>query len=318
MRQRLGGARRACPRPRPPRSPRGRAPPAPRPAADARRRSGRAAAPRCASCASAESDPSHTCCERREVARPASRPSASPRGRRRAPPPRPPAGASAVSSARCASSRSWSACGLRDRRARASASAASAARQVAPGRARPPRDVGAGVAVEQRAVAARIDQPAIVVLAVQFDQRRRQLAQQRRADRLVVDEGLAMPPSALSWRRRISGSPGSTSISASSSASRSAGGSAANSKLAVDARLVLAARAPAALSARLPSTRPERIEQDRLARAGLARQHAQPAARRSRSSASIRTMLRMESAVSMGGARSSGTKAARHASPSAR
>ena len=51
----------ACPRPRPPRSPRGRAPRALRRAADARRRSGRAAAPRRAIAASGESDPSQTC-----------------------------------------------------------------------------------------------------------------------------------------------------------------------------------------------------------------------------------------------------------------
>ena len=47
-----------------------------------------------------------------------------------------------------------------------------------------------GEAVEQRAVAARIYQPAIVMLAVQFDQRRGELPQQRDADRLVVDESL--------------------------------------------------------------------------------------------------------------------------------
>ena len=40
---------------------------------------------------------------------------------------------------------------------------------------------------------ARIDQSAVVVLAVQFDQRRSQLAQQCGTDRLVVDEGLARP-----------------------------------------------------------------------------------------------------------------------------
>jgi hypothetical protein len=44
---------------------------------------------------------------------------------------------------------------------------------------------------EQPPVPARIDQPAIVVLPVQFDQMPRQFAQQRHAHRLVVDPGLA-------------------------------------------------------------------------------------------------------------------------------
>ena len=54
---------------------------------------------------------------------------------------------------------------------------------------------GAGVdpaeRVEQGAVAARIEQAAIVVLAVDLDQRGAELAQQPGGDRLVVDEGAA-------------------------------------------------------------------------------------------------------------------------------
>ena len=52
-----------------------------------------------------------------------------------------------------------------------------------------PGDISPGEPVEQGTVAAWIDQPAIIVLAVKFDQIARQFAQQRHADRLIVDKG---------------------------------------------------------------------------------------------------------------------------------
>ena len=58
-------------------------------------------------------------------------------------------------------------------------------------RLRDPRGVRPGEPVEQRPVPARIDQPAIVMLAMQFDEEARHVAQQADADRLVVDEGAA-------------------------------------------------------------------------------------------------------------------------------
>ena len=51
--------------------------------------------------------------------------------------------------------------------------------------------------VEQRAMDVRIDHGAVVVLAVDLDQRRAELAEQRHRDRLVVDEGAAAPVAAL-------------------------------------------------------------------------------------------------------------------------
>ena len=54
-----------------------------------------------------------------------------------------------------------------------------------------PRHVGSGETIEQRPVPARIDQSAIVMLAVQLNQVRRQFAQQGDAHSLIVDESLA-------------------------------------------------------------------------------------------------------------------------------
>ena len=45
------------------------------------------------------------------------------------------------------------------------------------------------IGVEQRAVGGRIDKGALVVLAVDFDQRRAERAEHLNADRLIVDEG---------------------------------------------------------------------------------------------------------------------------------
>ena len=55
-----------------------------------------------------------------------------------------------------------------------------------------PHCVSTSKAIEQRAVAARVHQSAIIVLSMQFDEVARHLAQQAHADRLIIDEGLAL------------------------------------------------------------------------------------------------------------------------------
>ena len=52
-------------------------------------------------------------------------------------------------------------------------------------------NISTRIAIEQGPVATRIDETAIIVLAMQFHQRARHFAQQRHAHRLVIDEGLA-------------------------------------------------------------------------------------------------------------------------------
>jgi hypothetical protein len=125
-------------------------------------------------------------------------------------------------------------------------------------------------------VPARIDEAAIIVLAVQLDERGRQLAQQRHAHRLVVDEGLA--PAVGAQRaledqrlarldfdiRAIEGR-----------AHRS--GKRRELERGNHARLVLA-RADEAVFRAVAQHQAQRIEQDRLARARFAGEHPQPAA----------------------------------------
>ena len=230
---------------------------------------------RCASLPAPNPSPPTSAAVRRD--RPtAARPSACRRAPRRGPPPRPPrAPARPVR-------RGGRAAGRGPPRPAPAAPApppapSSAARHVAPGRF-DPGDVGAWrKPIEQRPVAARIDQAAIVVLAVKFDQMPGQLAQQRDATGWSLTKALLAASRALTWRLRISGSPGSISTPASSSSARCARGSAANSKLAVTPALSSPARTSAAVGP-VAQHQPQRIEQDRLARPGLAGQHAEPAA----------------------------------------
>ncbi len=100
----------------------------------------------------------------------------------------PSSGASAFSSARCASSKSWSsfACAIASC---ASASASRASRHFVQAGAIA-ATIRPGIAIQQHPVPARIDQPAIIMLSVQFHQHARHFAQQRHADRLVVHERL--------------------------------------------------------------------------------------------------------------------------------
>ena len=138
------------------------------------------------------------------------------------------------------------------------------------------RNVSAGIAIEQLTVAARVDQAAVIMLAVQFHQERRQFAQQGSADRLVVDEGLGPAirfQPALDQQRFAGlhvhfrfGQHGAN-----------AGGQLAEFKTGGDAGLFLAPAHQSAVGA-VAQHQPQRIEQDRLARPGFAGQHAQPGA----------------------------------------
>jgi hypothetical protein len=78
-----------------------------------------------------------------------------------------------------------------------------------------PAGRGPGELVQQRAVAARVQQAPVVMLAVQFHQPVRQRAQQFRPRRPVIDPGCLRRPSGVTVRRRIS--PSSASIPASAS-----------------------------------------------------------------------------------------------------
>ena len=137
------------------------------------------------------------------------------------------------------------------------------------------RAVDTGKAIEQRAVAARVDQTAIVVLAVQFDEEARDFAQQADADRLVVDEGLALAvgPELAAHDQRLTILDLDVGIV-------EPFGERAGQRRKFEARghagLVLAAADEPAVGA-IAQHEAERVEQDRLARAGFAREHAQPA-----------------------------------------
>ena len=136
-------------------------------------------------------------------------------------------------------------------------------------------EIGPREAVEQRPVPARIDQPAIVVLPVQFDQRSGQRAEQRDANRLVVDEGLAAPiglklPPDDQRLARFDLDIGLVECFDNGIWQRG------ELETRGYARPVLARAHQRAVGA-VAQYQPERVEQDRLACPGLAGQHAQPA-----------------------------------------
>ena len=128
--------------------------------------------------------------------------------------------------------------------------------------------------IEQRAVGRRLDQGAVVMLAVDFDQRRAERAQHLHADRLVVDEGAgaavgelhaAQDQLALDGEILFGGERGARD-------GRSAiehGG---------DLALLGALAHQRRVAARAERQR-EGIEQDRFAGAGLAGQHRQARSR---------------------------------------
>ena len=272
MGERAAARRRSSARPRRPRSWRGRcatSASASRGCASAIRSSRRAA---WRSCDKPPSEPAEIAVERGEVVldprrrlhvAAAARRGAAPR------PPRPRARRSRRSRSRAIRGRDW------PRRARARAASSSAADV---GQARPAARDGAAVdaaeAVEQGAVALGVEQAAIVVLAVDFDQPRARFAQRARGHRHPAGEGAA---AAVGLQRaaqqqrlarfgaRCPGRRASARLSWSGPTSNSAE--------------TTACPCPArtsAVSARAPSARPERVEQDRLARPGLAGEHAKP------------------------------------------
>ena len=136
-------------------------------------------------------------------------------------------------------------------------------------------DIRAGVAVKQRPVPTRIDQTAIVMLAVQLDQSGSQFAQQRGADRLIVDERLARPiglqrPAQDQRLARLDLDVGLRQHLAHSLRQF------AELERRGDARPLLA-RAQQPAFGTIAEHQPECVEQDRLARPGLAGEHAEPA-----------------------------------------
>ena len=127
--------------------------------------------------------------------------------------------------------------------------------------------------VEQGAVAARVEQAAIVMLAVDLDEQRRRARAAAPAETGWSLTKARLPPSALTMRRMTSGSPGSPARPfSSSSAERGMVGGELEGD--ADRRLRLAGAHQAAVGARA-EREAERVEQDRLAGAGLAGQHAE-------------------------------------------
>ena len=138
--------------------------------------------------------------------------------------------------------------------------------------------VGPGIAVQQHPVSARIDQPAIIMLAMQLHQCRRERAQQPSTHRLIVDEGLGTSV-------RLDLSPDHQRfarlnlyvgiVQRLGNQRRQSG----ELKACGDARLRLSC-ADQRCFRPVAQHQPQRVEQDRLARACLPRQHAQPAPER--------------------------------------
>ena len=125
-------------------------------------------------------------------------------------------------------------------------------------------------------MAARVHQSAIVVLPVKFDQCRRQRAQQPRAHRLVVDERLA-PAVGLDLaadHQRLARIERDVCLV---ERLRDHFGQARELEARGHACALLAAAHQHRLRT-IAQHEAERIEQDRLARAGFAGQHAEPAA----------------------------------------
>ena len=126
--------------------------------------------------------------------------------------------------------------------------------------------------IEQRAVAARVEQPAIVVLTVNFDEQRTDLAQQRDRDRLIVDAGAAAAIGAhcAADDQRLA------RVGRDFAFGEQSGDGRRRLERRGHARAVRSLAHQPAVRAR-PERKPQRIEQDRLACAGLAGERAQSA-----------------------------------------
>ena len=132
--------------------------------------------------------------------------------------------------------------------------------------------VEAAEGVEKRAVHMRIDHGAVIMLAVDLDQRRAELAQERDRDRLVVDEGAAAAIAALDAAEdevalRLDAAVGEKAAGGMVGAEVEDGGDVALLGAVADERAVAAAT----------KGEGKRIEEDRLAGAGLAGEHGQAA-----------------------------------------
>ena len=147
----------------------------------------------------------------------------------------------------------------------------------APGRVHR-RHISSGIAVHQQAVPARIDQSAIIVLPVQFHQLPGEVAQQRRADRLIVDEGLGADPAAAIGAQAALQDQRLTRFNlhlrlAQHRADRQR--QLVKFKAGDHARLIGPGADQLGFGA-VAQHQPQRIEQDRFARPGLTREHAEP------------------------------------------
>ncbi len=138
-----------------------------------------------------------------------------------------------------------------------------------------PIEIGSGIAIEQRAVAARIDEAAIIVLAVKLDQRGREFTQGARADGLVVDEGLgpAIGSDLAADDQRLARLKLDLALV---QHLNDRGRQGARIETRGDARLLLSRAHEPGFGA-IAQHEAERIEQDRLARPRLPGEHAEPA-----------------------------------------
>ena len=136
--------------------------------------------------------------------------------------------------------------------------------------------LAAAIGVKQRAVAAGIEQAAIVMLAVDFDQRAAQIAQQRGGTGLVVDEGAAATIGLhrAADQQRFAGFDldaivGQQQRGAMTGGRRIEAGGNAGLRLPCPDQAAIGAGA---------ERQPQRIEQDRLARAGFTGEDGQAGA----------------------------------------
>ena len=123
----------------------------------------------------------------------------------------------------------------------------------------------------------RVQQPALLALALDLDEAVAEFAQQPDAGRLVVDKGAAAAvggnqPAQHDRAGEVGADPGLAQ-------DRRAGWLSPDREFGDD-RGLLGPRAHQARIGPLAERQPERIEQDRLAGAGLAGQHAQPGTER--------------------------------------
>ncbi len=145
------------------------------------------------------------------------------------------------------------------------------------------RHVTPGIAIQQGAMAARIDEATVVMLAVQLDQQRGDAAQKRHADWLVVDESLGAQPTVLAIGRRArepqvaANDQGFTGFQLDPCLVEGLGercGPAGKLERGGNAGLVFARAQQGGIGA-IAEHQPQRIEQDRLAGTRLAGQDAE-------------------------------------------